>query len=315
MNAMGKAGTALWVAAALGCTCASAYGADKFTLNENGDKCAKLFSILGASPGPIQASPANASMGNAKAMLGGYVAQANERARAPQVIGITFDRTSPDKAYALQFGAETEYFALKDIKHIALRIEQKMDTGGSIYWVPNGFPTQARASAFEATLGVQLARRPSKPRLRSIETLTEASDGRAAARYTTVTELPETLFLPGAKVKSVSRAEPIVEGSYKGWYRVIVNFTVNIGNGVKSFAVSMLIKSGEVATEVAQFMTRWQAAPLAQDATGAMVISRIEHAMRTKYPKLKRDEIGFMLQEEFADSYLVLLDHAGPSRG
>jgi hypothetical protein len=315
MNAMDKVGTAVWVAITLGCTCASAHAAEKFTRTESGDKCARIFSSFGTSLEPMQASPANVSMGNAKVVLGGYVAQANERARAPQVIGITFDRKSPDKAYALQFGTETEYFALKDIKQIALRIDQKMGAGGSIYWVPNGFPTQAKASAFESTLSVQLARRPSKPRLRSIETLTEASDGRATVRYTSVSELPKTLFLPGAKVKSVSRAELVAEGSYKGWYRVIVNFTVDIGNSVKSFAVSMLIKTGEVATEVAQFMTRWQSTPLAQDVTGAMVISRIEHAMQTKYPKLKRDEIGFMLQEEFADSYMVLLDHAGPSRG
>ncbi|MEJ7804547.1 MAG: hypothetical protein WKG03_01310 [Telluria sp.] len=315
MKPLGKAGMAAWVAIAFSCGCASAHAADRFTLTAGGDKCAKLFSSLGASSGPTQASPANASMANVKAVLGGYVAQANERARAPQVIGITFDRKSPDKAYALQFGAETEYFALKDIKKIALRINEKMGSGGSVYWVPSGFPTQAKASAFESSLSVQLARLPSQPRLRSIETLTEASDGRAAVRYATVSELPETLFLPGAKIKSVSKAEPIAEGSYKGWYRVIVNFTVDIGNGVKSFAVSMLIKSGEVAREVVRFMTHWQAAPLAKDATGAMVIARIEHAMQTKYPKLRRDDIGFMLQEEFADSYLVLLDHVRQSRG
>ena len=315
MNAMGTAGRAAWFVIALGCACASAYAADKAAPAAGGDKCAKLFSSFGASSGPMQALSANASMGNAKVMLDGYVAQANGRARAPQVIGITFDRKSPGKAYALQFGAETDYFALKDIKKIALRIEEKMGSGGSLYWVPSGFPTEAKASAFESSLSVQLARLPSKARLRSIETLTEAGDGRAALRYATVSELPETLFLPGAKVKSVSRAEPIVTGRDKGWYRVIVTFTVDIGNSVKSFAVSMLIKSGEVARDVAQFMTRWQAAPLARDATGAMVISRIEHAMQAKYPKLRRDEIDFMLQEEFADSYMVLLDHARPARG
>lgn len=93
MNAMDKVGTAVWVAITLGCTCASAHAAEKFTRTESGDKCARMFSSFGTSLEPMQASPANVSMGNAKVVLGGYVAQANERARAPQVIGITFDRT------------------------------------------------------------------------------------------------------------------------------------------------------------------------------------------------------------------------------
>lgn len=302
-----------WVALVLSCLCINAAGGDKFSSHADADQCKGLFaSVSKTLPLPSSVTRiTEESMANPNIALNNYIRSVNKNLESPQVVAITFDSKSLTRTYSVQFGSETEYFALKDIDKIAQKIHQKLGKSDFVYWLPNGFSSHAKAESFESTLRVQLARLDESHQLRSIEFASDIKDPALRMRYSSIEDLPETLFVPGARIKSISEVEQIAQGMHKGWFSVMLKFVVAVGQEFKSFTVSIILKSRDIATDVRRFVNELNIRSGNKNFTAAMAISTIEHAMQKKYPKLNSKEIGFLLQEEFAQNYLVLFDDDG----
>lgn len=306
-----KRAVAPLVAAAITCCSLTSVGAEKFSLKIAGDQCAELFSgspILAKRPVKAMQSVRDSNGADSGDAFSRYIALANADSAPPQVVGIAFDGSSIEKAYTLNFGNDVYYFPVKDIDKIARKIHEKLSSSDFVYWLPSGFESAQKAASFESTLRVQWARLKAKQQIRSIESISEVTGAAGKTQYAKVFDLPESLFAPGATVKSVSKAELISVGQYKGWFRILVRLVVKVGDRIQSLTVAIIVRSASVATDIVELVSGLTAHSVAgNNITAAMVVSGIEREMKKKYPQLSSKDIGFLLQEEFGRNYLVLL--------
>ena len=283
--------------------------AAKFTLGVSGNQCEVLF---GNEPiieknSSKNSTPKSSSFGESRDFLKEYLRDA-ESSRT-KIIGITFNRNSTDKAYAVHSKGDTFYFAAKNIDKLSKKLIEQTQTGDTFYWIPNGFENNAKASAFEATVRIQMEQANSSRRMRSIESIGDGEGPSQATHYTSIAELPQAYFVKGAVIKEVSRTK-VQQGPYKGWFSVIVKFFVTVKGQVQAFTITILTRGENIVSEVMRIVEK--ASIRSKDSTlitAASIVIEIEREVKKVYPKLKDNEIGFLLQEEFAKNYLVYLNY------
>lgn len=292
----------------------------RFKLQVAGEKCADIFTSSGGSSinyDPIRQpiNPASSPKQQRELFLT-YLKKSNAGLRRPEVVGIEFSSKSVSKTYTVHIGEETMFFSLGSIDKIAARIHEQLGTEHVVYWVPNGFTTENRVAAFEASLQVQWAKLKTRSQIRSIEAISEDSSATSKTFRPDAADLPESLFARKASIKNISKPEVIQAGTYRGWYRILITFVVRIGEGIQSFFVAVLVRGASAAsdaTTVAESLKK--TLDVNKEITPASVVARIESEVRKKNPGMTAHDIGFLLHEEFGKNFLVQRFVSGESVG
>jgi hypothetical protein len=274
---------------------------EKLTANE----CKALFGQL-AEPSPaakaIQKALRPEVAGDRSARLNDYIAKSNRPNQPRQVVGIEYTPESLDKTYSLVLGnAATQHFGVNDIDKLAERIYSEAESNGFLYWVPQGFPNNNQIVALERSLRVQWSKSKRSSELRSIERLAESEQGLSA------TDLhPGGLFGRNPRIDRIGKPEMVTEGRYKGWFKVLVELTVKVGNEFRSVILAFVIKSATAAASVSPsiYSLVERFANNDQLSTALLTVA-LQRELRRQNPQLKASEIEVVLQEEFGRNYLV----------
>lgn len=215
------------------------------------------------------------------------------------VVGVSFDRKK--QSYKLHSKGGTQSFGSHDIgKLVEAMLEQTQSK--TFYWVPDGFETQAKAAAFGSSLRVQIARADPERRLRNVESIPDAGEG-GGVRYSAVSELPQSFFAKGSEIKEVQKVV-LTSGPYKGWFRLLVKFVVQIKGELQAFTVAILVRGEQLAEDALRRIGEMQR-NRRPEISAATVVADIEFQLRQNHPKMKEADISILLQEEFSKSYLV----------
>ena len=269
------------------------------------NECRALFGDL-AEPSPtakaIQKALRPESAGDRNAGLNDYIAKSNRPNQPRQVVGIEYAPESLDNTYSLVLGnAATQHFGVKDIDRLAERIYSEAESNGFLDWVPRGFANDNQIAALERSFRVQWAKTKRSSEFRSIERLSEFEQGISA-----VDSNPGGLFGRNPRIDKIGRPEIVTEERYKGWFKVLVELTVKVGNEFRAVILAFVIKSATAAASVSQSIHSLieRFANNDQLSTALLVVA-LQRELRQQNPQLKASEIAVILQEEFGRNYFV----------
>ncbi|NHZ91032.1 hypothetical protein F2P45_18700 [Massilia sp. CCM 8733] len=225
----------------------------------------------------------------------------NRSNRHVHSIAIFKDDSKQEITYTVLNGTGEPIYRGAQIHELAEAIDHATTTAGakSVYVSLAGFSPK-KAAGMQATMNMQWAHLDAKPKL---VIRVPPSD-----QATIDIALPQEFFLPSSgihKVTKVTTAERMTGPGNKKWYRVVVEFIVEINVTSKKIALRFMVRTRRMQQQLEQIMVTLRPDWLASHASAAEVVSQVMVQMKKANPKMHRDDFKVEILDQMDGNRFV----------
>jgi hypothetical protein len=204
------------------------------------------------------------------------------------VVTIKLNPDKPAERYTAYAGAGVPLYSGDSLQQLAETLNAHKPADTRALYVHTDKFSSARKAALETSLRIQFGQLDESPRILSDH------------------PLPESLFASGAAINQVSAPELASDGVKKGWYKVVVQFSVRIGNMLAKPVLTLFVRSIDLANALyAQLTAKLHASPLDQSVASLVVDMR--QTLKKTRPELSDDDLAAEFVDQFGNNTLVLL--------
>jgi peptidoglycan hydrolase-like protein with peptidoglycan-binding domain len=214
------------------------------------------------------------------------------------LVTVAFTPNLESGRYSVWLGPGALHYSTNDPGQLAQTINEHLSSPQvrSVYLDLQGFP-EDRAAALTSTLKTKQAQIDGDI---SISGLPRVDGG---------VELQDLMFEKGVKLStSELKTEEITSGEHQGWFRSVIDFTVRVGNFVKTVSLVIYTRSGELAQSFFVAVKSVLATQSVEDNLSlAQLLPRFEREWRSTHPEASEGNFRRELRAEVGAMEVVEL--------
>ncbi len=206
------------------------------------------------------------------------------------VVRVKLQTSDPNAIYTAFAGVGKPIYRGSDISALAesLNAHAAAETK-TLYVITKDF-TNNKQHALEASLKIQQDQRPDKRELRVLGDV----------------DLSLSFFDRAARLDSISKPEIVTEGTRRGWFRVLVDFTFGTGRAIRKGTLSVFCATNRLALDFISLLRERFTSPNFENTQSvAAIVDSVRQKLKQKYPDMTDQQIATDFREQYGKNYLV----------
>lgn len=268
------------------------------------DECARLFGTPGPAARMHAITPGEATAVN------GQLKKNNRANRHVHSVAIVRHESTSEVSYTVLNGDAAPIYKGSQIHEAAEAIDDASTVFGadSVFISLAGF-SPTKAAGMRSTMTMQWAHMGAKPTL-----LMREAHGKQAWSDLV---LPHQFYVPHdkiSKVRKISAPRRIAGAGSHGWYEVVIEFVVRINSVLKTFSVSVMVRTQDIQRQLEKVMIKLHPDWIASHASAAEVVGQVMAQMKDINPKMRDEDFKIEILDQVDGNRFVEEDATAGER-